>query len=457
MDFWVLLALLAAAEVAFAVRAIHRKENKAAWLRDRVALRATELIVALVARLLPVVGNAWRFTGLVVVTTVLLAWALARYIFQSRHNARRHGKESRRTVGAAIRGVMLSMLVLALASLPTLLFTGYEGMPLTGQYQVSKAQAILVDPNRTEPRETDGSHREVPIHFWYPDQPGDYPFVLFDHGSFGFWESNFSTCEELASHGYVVAAVDHPYYSFFTQDTDGRMITVDPQFMQDVLTVSGADASDPTSASLEDEWMGMRDADINLVLDSVEEGAASGQLGDSWHTAGEADASAVLAALGSTDTQKIGLMGHSIGGAVAMDMARQRDDVDAVIDLDGTMLGEERLEDGHYVYNSEPFPAPLLVLNNEEHGKAYAEGNSDGSEYVNQYVVEHAVDARTMTFPGTAHMDFTDLPLISPFFASMAGKGSVDSREFLPQLNGIVMQFYDYYLKGTGDPSSLDE
>ena len=72
-------------------------------------------------------------------------------------------------------------------------------------------------------------------------------------------------------------------------------------------------------------------------------------------------ANGVLRALGMTDTQKIGLMGHSIGGAVSMDMARQRDDISAVIDIDGTMLGEEKADGSKFAYNPEPFQVPLLA------------------------------------------------------------------------------------------------
>lgn len=40
------------------------------------------------------------------------------------------------------------------------------------------------------------------------------------------------------------------------------------------------------------------------------------------------------------DEDKIGLMGHSMGGASSVQLGRERDDIDAVIDLEGTMAGE---------------------------------------------------------------------------------------------------------------------
>lgn len=458
MAFGILLILFVAAEVAFAVRARKAQATKADWLRDRLVLRGTELAVALVARLVPAFGENWRFSLLVGMAGLLFACALVSYF------VRRKKVTGTRKLGAAIAGPIFTVLALAIAAVPALVFTGYKGMPNTGSYQVAQAHAILVDPSRLEEFETGGSHREVPAYFYYPDDASSegshqYPLVVFDHGSFGYHESNFSTYTELASNGYVVVVVEHPYYSLFSTDTAGQTIPVDMDFMNDVMTVSNAEGdtsvTDAQYAKVISEWMTLRDADMNFALDSLKTAADSGTLDDTWHVDSDDERAGVLRALGMTDTQKIGLMGHSIGGAVSMDMARQRDDISAVIDIDGTMLGEEKADGSKFAYNPEPFQVPLLALNNEVHGRGYATGNADGSEYVNQYVVERAKDARVMSFGGTEHMDFTDLPLLSPFLANMLGSGDVDHEQFMVKLNGIVLQWFDYYLKGTGDLSGI--
>jgi hypothetical protein len=48
-------------------------------------------------------------------------------------------------------------------------------------------------------------------------------------------------------------------------------------------------------------------------------------------------------------------------------------------------------------------------------------------------------------------MNFTDLPLISPFLADMLGTGSVDAGECIDTMNGIILRFYDCYLKNEGE------
>ncbi len=449
MEFAVVLAALVVAEVVFVVWVRRSKADKKNWLRARIVLRAVELAVALVARLWPVWGMQWRFSMLVAVAAVLLVWAVAAYLLR-----RNRVSGARKTV-ALVAGVIASVLAFAIALVPALVFTDYKGLPTTGPYQVEEASAILVDESRQETHETDGSAREIPVHFLYPDTDGSYPLIVFNHGSFGYWESNYSTYAELASNGYVVVSIENPYYALFTHDTAGQLITVDPQFVQDAMSLQNGEAASEPEDELEQEWMSVRDADINFAIDSIEAASASGELDDAWYVATDADRAAVLQALGMTDTDKIGAMGHSIGGAAAMDVARQRDDIDAVVDLDGTMLGEFQTQGGTQASNPEPFPDPLLALNNEAHGKQYEEGNPDGTEYVNQYVVEHAEDARSLTYAGTEHMDFTDLPLLSPVLADMLGKGSVDSREFVPQMNGVVLSFFDYYLKGVGNLDQL--
>ena len=55
-----------------------------------------------------------------------------------------------------------------------------------------------------------------------------------------------------------------------------------------------------------------------------------------------------------------------------------------------------------------------------------------------------------MTFENAEHMDFTDLPLFSPFLGSMMGSGDIDHAEALNTVNGLVRSWFDYYLKNEG-------
>ena len=156
-------------------------------------------------------------------------------------------------------------------------------------------------------------------------------------------------------------------------------------------------------------------------------------------------------------------MGHSLGGASAEYLGRIRDDVDAAIDLDGTMLGEqlglvecepyefEGIEYREkYVINEEPYTVPLLSIDNQEHHDSRLEAKKIGMPYANNTILENALDGYETYFANAGHMNYTDLPLFSPFLANMLGTGSIDAGECIDTMNGIVLNFFDSKLKAKG-------
>ena len=70
--------------------------------------------------------------------------------------------------------------------------------------------------------------------------------------------------------------------------------------------------------------------------------------------------------------------------------------------------------------------------------------------YVNNYVMENAEIGKSVMFKNAGHMDFTDLPMFSPFLGSMLGSETEDCEEFMYTVNGIILNWFDYYLKGEG-------
>ena len=362
-----------------------------------------------------------------------------------------------------ILGSIVALVLVAVLIIPKILFTDYEGLPTMGQYGVKQASAILTDESRLESFENDGSHREVPVYFFYPDvetttakaenTDNTFPLVIFSHGAFGYYQSNASTYLELASHGYVVISLDHPYHSFFTKDTAGKTITVNPQFMQEVMYINESTTTEQEIIELSHEWLKLRTDDMNFVLDSIKEAKQQGiqkELPKAWFLAKDASSKEeILNILAMTDMEHIGLMGHSMGGAASVTVGRTRTDVDAVIDLDGTMLGEQfGYQDGEYDFYDEAYPVPLLVVNNEPH---HFEGEEVQMLYVNRFVLANAVDAKYTYFKGSGHMNFTDLPLFSPVLAGMLGVGEVDAEECVVKMNQLILDYFNCYLKNMGE------
>ena len=353
---------------------------------------------------------------------------------------------------ALVRVLLVMTIVFSLcgALLPRLLFTDYQGLEPTGSYEVKEAAVIFVDDSRVESFETDGSMREVPVHLYYPDAPaaleGTLPLVVFSHGAFGYYQSNMSTYLELASHGYVVASLDHPYHAFFTTDTNGQTVIVDPQFISGVMQLQGSEETGDEGHEISQAWLTLRTGDMNLALDRLIAGAKDASLIAAWHTQ---QASELEDALSLVDPARIGVMGHSLGGAASVAIGRARTDIGAVIDIDGTMLGERmKLEDGTFENNREPYPVPLLAIDSQMHAQQIADS---GESYVNGAVLDNAASSMHTYIKDSGHLNFTDLPLISPALASLLGTGSVDAETCIRTMNGVILAYFDSCLKGAGE------
>ena len=434
--FFILFTL---AEIALVVLTFTKFREKASWRKNRAIIRAAEVVLLLGMVLVPTTNLKWRFFGALIVLAVrLLIAGIVWLVMRNKSNGQRKKP-------VTIISCVLSVILIGFSLVPAFIFTNYNGLPTTGEYKVSETSAILVDKNRVDEFENDGSYREV----YYPENAeGEYPLVIFSHGAFGYYQSNFSTYAELASNGYIVVALDHPHHSFFTSDTNGETVTVDTDFIEDVMKIN-EDTSDEEVYALSQSWLKLRVDDENFVLDTIEAAKSDKSFDDTWHTENQ---TGIISVLEHTDTEKIGLMGHSLGGATAVSLGRERSDIDAVIDLDGTILGEIKgVENGKNVYYSEPYPVPVLDFTKETDYNDREQYKSEkGYPYVNEYVTDNAKVSKTVVFKDVEHMDFTDLPLISPFLASMLGSGDVDHEETLTTVNGIVLNWFDYYLKNEG-------
>lgn len=135
---------------------------------------------------------------------------------------------------------MIRLLVLSVSLLPIFLFPPMKLIPVTGSYTYETASYTWTDESRAESFRNDGSSRQVAVQFWYPvtEKEEKFPLVVFSHGAFGYGMSNYSAYTELASNGYVVCSVEHPYHALFSRLEDGQLITADKDFIRDVFRVN---------------------------------------------------------------------------------------------------------------------------------------------------------------------------------------------------------------------------
>lgn len=410
-------------ETIFFIWSFVTKNGQDKW---KEAVRVGGLALLFLLLLIKVLRGFPRYGFFAGVLALQVLWMGIR-LYRKKERTFKKGKWILKWVG--------NMLLYGVCLLPAIVFPQYKEPVVTGPYAVQVAEYTWEDESRIETYSDTGEHRSLTVKFWYPAEEGSYPLIVFSHGAFGVIDSNFSTCMELASNGYVVASIGHPYHAMFVEDVNGKVITADREFIQQVYAIN-----DFGDAEVEEkiyvcskEWMDIRTGDENFVLDTILQKAEAGEEGP----------------FSLVDAEKIGLFGHSMGGASSVQLGRERDDIDAVIDLDGTMLGEYTgYENGVWHYNKEPYPIPILDVNSRE---ADSQRGSSGAVYVNFYVGENAVDYHHTVFEGAGHLNFTDLPLVSPPLARMLGCGDVDALTCIENVNEMVLHFFDYYLKGKED------
>ncbi|NEA51899.1 alpha/beta fold hydrolase, partial [Streptomyces sp. SID10815] len=237
---------------------------------------------------------------------------------------------------------------------------------------------------------------------------GRFPLVLFSPGSGGVRTQNTAWAEELASHGYVVAALDHPYDSAVVVLSDGRTIRTR-------TTSTGDRAKDDASAA---GWTAVRAADLRFVLTRLERldrGETPGPL------------------TGRLDTGRVAVTGHSMGGAAALQAARQDRRFDAVIDLDGYPHGPA----------SPVLHQPTLALTQA----ITPETDPRYLPRLTGALRSSTTTSYLLTVPGAAHLTFMDGPLYLPPVPSIVG--SLGRAESPHVVAATTLAFLDATLRRT--------
>jgi predicted dienelactone hydrolase len=288
--------------------------------------------------------------------------------------------------------------------------------------------------------------------------PGRYPVLVFNHGFASFQKQSTSLLEELASHGYVVLSLGHPFESLVVRYADGatvqhradlpawREISAGlARLEQNVTEVApllarareattpaalreamSAVAAHPTYAVLLPVLATWR-RDTTVVLDRL--GELPAPLG------------AVL------DVEHIGVFGHSLGGMVAGQLAMSDRRVRAALNFDGAQVPAA----------DEPYallaPCGFVCADATRVGKATAvsEGMNDA------LALAGPPGSCAVTIVGAAHLNFTDMNNLAMARRSL---GAIDRVEMARVLRALTVGFFEHHLRGaplTGfdDPARL--
>ena len=332
---------------------------------------------------------------------------------------------------------IITMLALVIAFAPAIVFPQHKSPKVTGKYQVATANYTYIDKNRIEEFTDKGDNRFVNVEFWYPkNADGTYPLLVFSHGASGIKTSNTSTFTELASHGYIVASIDHPYHSFYTISDDGTKALINTDYNSEVSNANKEGIYTKEEVySLIQKWMKLRTDDMNFVIDTILTKVKSENGTIYQHI----------------NTEKIGVFGHSMGGAASVWLSGERDDIDAVVNIDAPFFSElvYKKEIDDFVARGEDFTTPLLNIYSDD---VWGQLESNSIYVANKPNNEHFKDAYTVHFKGAKHLSLTDLPLFSPILAIMlqGGKAEIDKYYSIETENELILKFFDFELKGIG-------
>lgn len=277
------------------------------------------------------------------------------------------------------------------------------------------------------------------------DAQPSYPVVLFSNGAGTTMEVETSQSEDLASHGYIVVDIDHPYVSAATVFPD-RIVTAH-EATTDFKTPEPAG---PITQIMAD--------DDKFILDQLSE-MNQGRLDPAFR--------------GKLNLAEIGVIGHSVGGAVAYNMAINDRRVKAAINLDGTVYITPK--------NSQDIAPFLMLANDRSHVQAIEnrenlmkrldstpESQEElrdvyGSKKAYQAQYDKAqrniagladvlkASGNLYTVEGSDHMKFTDIGL---FIGSrwlrglMQIGGKTDPARCLEITQAVTVAFFDQHLKG---------
>jgi dienelactone hydrolase len=150
--------------------------------------------------------------------------------------------------------------------------------------------------------------------------PDRFPVLLFSPGANNSSHFYTSLLEELASHGYVVVAIEHTYEGRGQVFPDGRVVgpeSTREQPRPDSPTLA-ADI-----AQFHRRRVDVRARDAAFVLDEL------ARIGENDPLLG-----------GRLDLSRVGIFGHSLGGIAASEAARQDKRFRAVANLDGLVNGQ---------------------------------------------------------------------------------------------------------------------
>ncbi|MDF3144376.1 MULTISPECIES: alpha/beta hydrolase [unclassified Streptomyces] len=275
----------------------------------------------------------------------------------------------------------------------------------TAPYMTDEEARLLLElrvPDATIPPETISGVRTW-AHTDARPAPGRFPLVVLSPGFTLPRATLTGLAEDLASRGYVVALVDHPYENAGTTLPDGR--TLPCAICDEFPSIGGSTVAES------------RAEDISFVLDRL-----TGRH-PAWRHARVIDA------------KRIGMAGHSIGGNAAATTMAADARVRAGVNMDGTFFA----------------PVPDTGLDGRPFLMVGAENRPPLDTTWDEAWAHLDGWKRWLTVAGTDHGSFTDVPLLAEL-VGIPDTAPLPYERSSALTRAYVAAFFDLHLKGVPQP-----
>jgi dienelactone hydrolase len=265
-------------------------------------------------------------------------------------------------------------------------------------------------------------------------QSAAYPVVIMRAGASAGVVGYSTLAEDLASHGYIVVGFDAPYRTNVVVFPDGRVMRRTPANNPEICAARAQAEQAACMNALLGAWTG----DIAFVVDRLT------RL-NSFDVSGKFT--------GRLDMARLGVFGHSLGGATAAQFCHDDSRCKAAIDLDGQPFGSV-VQSG--------LRQPFMFVLSDHHTRAPDPETRQILANIQSIFDRLPPDSRQrIVIRGANHFLFSDDGAVMKSqillrMLRLCGVVGIEGRRQLAVTTYAVHSFFDRHLKGTGaTPLSL--
>ncbi len=314
---------------------------------------------------------------------------------------------------------------------PNLYLKDYDGKLLWENYRIFNDDRGFFDTLKTY---SSFAYEDVPV----SRRKEKFPIIFFSPGFyFGLDDYYTALMENLASNGYIVVSITHPYDQVITKTADGNVVglkklRVTRAYLQwkkvEFMHKKNPDTANTRQVNriLKAYLRGMKIfdrsvrlwvKDVQFMMDTLQK-LNDHAVDDRWY--------------GKIDFSKVATLGQSVGGAVAGQLCYVDSRVKAGVNLDCFQFGD--------LYRHE-MKKPFLLLQSETY-PLWA--------IANNIIYANTSPFHSFTLPGTRHFIFSDCCLFpseqNKKMRELIGEGN--KMENVQKINAYLVDFYNHYLNG---------